>query len=71
MARMKIGELRGMPEGELKERIVSARRDLAAMRLRASQGVLEQPHQMQQLRRDVARMLTILQEQDRQHRTKS
>ena len=62
MPASKIGELRGLPEGELLERIASARRELAALRLRASQGVLEQPHQIQDLRRDVARMLTIVRE---------
>ena len=71
MAQIKAKELRGMPEPELRQKIDEARNDLMTMRLKASQASLEQPHKIQMLRRDVARMMTVLSEQSRQRADKS
>ncbi len=58
----KPSELRGMPESELQQRLSESRQELATLRLKARQGATEQPHRIGQLRRDVARMLTVLHE---------
>ncbi len=66
-----VRDLRGLSETELRQRIDQARKDLAGMRLKASQNSLEQPHQIRFLRRDIARMLTLIGEQSRQPAAKA
>ena len=63
MAGLKIQELRGEAEAELRQKIDQSRKELAALRLRGSQGALEQPHQIPALRRNIARIMTVLREQ--------
>ena len=58
-----VSELRGLPEAELRQRLAQTRQDLVTLRLKAKQGALEQPHRIRQMRRDIARMFTALQEQ--------
>jgi ribosomal protein L29 len=60
-----LSELRGMPEAELRQRISQAHQELAHLKVRASQGALERPHEVQSRRKDIARMLTIINEQAR------
>ena len=60
-----IAELRAMPAAELAQRILQARQELAAMRLKAGQGALERPHEIAARRREIARMMTVLNEQPR------
>ena len=59
----KIGELRAMPEGELQQKLADVRKELRDLRLKARQGQLDQPHRIAFLRRDIARMLTLLREE--------
>ena len=66
-----VSDLRGLSASELQQRIVQARKDLGGMRLKASQGALEQPHRIRFLRRDIARMLTLIGEQSRQPAAKA
>lgn len=58
-------EFRATPAAELRQQASQTRRELDALRLKARQGALEQPHRIRQLRRDLARMLTVLNEQER------
>jgi len=62
---LKTAELRTMPEAELHKRVAEMRKELAALRLKARQGVAEQPHRIRLMRRDIARMLTVMTEQKR------
>ena len=55
-------ELRGVPPAELSQRVEQTRREIGAIRLKGKQGVLEQPHRIRLMRRDMARMLTVLNE---------
>lgn len=56
-------EFRVLPAAELRQRVVESKKELELLRVKARQGGLEQPHRIRQLRRDVARMLTVLREQ--------
>ncbi len=58
----KIGELRGVPEVELRKRIEDRRKELAELRLKAGHGAVEKPSRLRELRREIARALTILRE---------
>ena len=60
MAKTTIAELRGLGEVELRSRLAQAQQDLEKARLKAHQGVLEQPHQIRVTRREIARLFTIL-----------
>lgn len=58
-------EFRALPAAELRQRVADSKKELDVLWMKARQGGLEQPHQIRQLRRDVARMLTVLQEQEK------
>ncbi len=54
-----LNELRSLPIPELAQRLTQWRQELRDVRLKASRGNPEQPHRIRQLRRDIARALTI------------
>lgn len=62
MATVTAKQLRDMPEGDIRQRIAETRKALAEFRLKASQGTIEQPHRARLMRRELARMLTVLRE---------
>ena len=57
---MKINDMRAIAPAELRQKVDEARRELIGMRIKARQGAIEQPHRIRQIRRDIARMLTVL-----------
>jgi len=56
-----------MPEAELQRELAQVREEVSTLRLKAKRGSLEQPHQVRQMRRQIARMLTLLNEQAARH----
>ena len=64
---MKPSELRVMPEPELRKQLAQTREELTRLSLTAKQGAVEQPHRICQMKRDIARMLTVLTEQRTSH----
>ncbi len=63
MAGLKSAELRTTAAAELKQKHTELQRQLAELRLKAAQGAVEQPHRIRQLKRDLARVLTVMNEQ--------
>lgn len=59
---MKTRELRDLTADELRQRQDEARKELFNLRIRQSVGNIEKPSRIRELRRDIARMLTIDQE---------
>jgi len=57
---MKSKEIRELSANEIEKKIRDSRETLLQTRLRKQTGQLEQPHLLQYLRRDIARMETIL-----------
>jgi large subunit ribosomal protein L29 len=55
-------ELRALPESELRARLETLRRDLWQTRMKAAAGSGQQPHQTRATRRQIARVLTLLNE---------
>ena len=55
-----VKALRALTDPELRQRLDQTRQDLRGLRLKAGGGVIEQPHRIRQMRRDIARMLTML-----------
>ena len=59
---MEINELRKLSSDDLKKKIRETKEELFAKRMQQANGTLEKPVQLKHLRRDVARMKTILSE---------
>ncbi len=61
---MEIKELRKLSNEELANKIKETKEELFTMRMKQANGTLEKPVQLRTLRRDVARMKTILKERE-------
>lgn len=59
---MKSKEIRELSPAEIETRLRDVRDELLQLRLRKNTGQVEQPHQLHTLRKDVARLETILKE---------
>ncbi len=59
---MKVEEIRKLTDEELNTKITEAKKELFELRLKQSTGSLDKPHQIKALRKQVARMKTILKE---------
>jgi large subunit ribosomal protein L29 len=59
---MQATEIRELNEQELRDRIAELEEERFRLRLRSATQPLEQPHRLRDLRRDIARMKTVLTE---------
>ena len=59
---MRAAEIRELSLGEIEKKLRDTREELLQMRLRKETGQVEQPHLLRQIRRDVARLETVLKE---------
>lgn len=66
MPSAKAQELRNLSAAELRQRIEEARRELFNLRLQLAMRQLENYKRIKEVRHDIARMLTILTEKQRQ-----
>ncbi len=65
MAEKSLGvkELRELSSADIQEQLGKLRGELWQLRLKAKEGAVQQTHQMLQIRRQIARIQTILSEQ--------
>ncbi len=59
---MKANDLRNFKSDELKEKLDALRKDLMNLRFKRASGELKNPLGLRKTRRDIARVLTILNE---------
>jgi len=59
---MKVNELRKLSDKDLVKKIQESKKELFDLRLKQSTGNLDKPSKVRELRKDVARMNTILNE---------
>ena len=59
---MKASEIRKMSQEDINKKIVEAKNELFELRMKQATGSLEKPHMINKLRKDVARMKTVLTE---------
>ena len=59
---VKPGQLRAMTTAELREQLEENRQELFNLRFQASTQQLENPRRMREVRKNIARVLTILSE---------
>lgn len=57
---MKAKEIRELTTQEIQEKVAETKKEIVKLRLNHAVSPLEQPHKISDLRRDVARLLTIL-----------
>ncbi len=62
---MKASELRELTVEELKDELHRLKEELFQLRLDKARGSLGQPHRFKQVRRDIARVLTVLREKEK------
>jgi len=61
---MRAAELRKLGSEDLKKKLEEARKDLFNLRFKHAVGQLEKSSRLREARRDVARLLTLLGEQE-------
>lgn len=61
---MNVTEIRDLSVDEIQDRITDAREELFRLRFRSATQQLENPSLIKSLRRDIARMRTILRERE-------
>lgn len=59
---MKTSEIRKMNKDEINSKIVELKKELFDLRMKQAVGNLDKPHKINALRKDVARLKTILAE---------
>lgn len=59
---MKINELRKLSTEELTAKVAETKRELLDLRIKNATGALEKPSKIRELKKDVARMKTIINE---------
>ena len=60
---MKASEIRKMSEAELNEKLVSLKKDLFFLRMQHATNQLDNPMKIADVKRDIARVKTIIREQ--------
>ncbi len=61
---MKVDELRELEEDQLEDRMRAARRELYELRFKHAVGQLENSSQINKVRHDIARIMTVLSERE-------
>ncbi len=61
---MKIKDIRELSNKELEGKIISAKKELFDLRMKQAVGTLEKPSKIKELRKDVARMKTVIRERE-------
>ena len=61
---MKIKDIRNLTDADLNKKISESKKELFDLRLKQSTGSLEKPSKIHELRKDVAKMKTILRERE-------
>ena len=61
---MKTSEIRKMSVEEINQKITELKTELFELRMKQSTGNLDKPHKINELRKTVARLKTVLNEKD-------
>ena len=61
---MKIKEIREIPRAELEQKIGTLKEELYNLRYQANTGRLEKPSRIRNIKREIARINTIIREKD-------
>lgn len=59
---MKVSEIRKLDNEEILTKVKESKKELLNLRIKNSTGTLDKPSKINELKKDIARMLTILNE---------
>ena len=68
---MKIAEIRELPNEEINRELSEKRRALFNLRFQRETEQLERPAELHKLKKDIARLLTVLHERERAERARA
>ena len=63
---MNVKEIKELETTEIENKVRELKQDLCALRLQHATGQLENPNELRNIRRTIARMLTVLEERKAQ-----
>ncbi len=61
---MEANEIRKLKSSEIQEKVNESKKELLNLRIKNATGTLDKPSKIKELKKDVARMLTILKERE-------
>lgn len=61
---MKVSEIRKLNDKEILEKVKKSKKELLNLRIKNATGSLDKPSKLKEMKKDVARMLTILKERE-------
>ncbi len=61
---MKISEIRKLKDEEIKTKVMENKKELLNLRIKNATGSLDKPSKLKELKKDIARMLTVLKERE-------
>jgi large subunit ribosomal protein L29 len=61
---MTATELRELPDDELRQKLADGKEELFNMRFQVVTGQLDNPRRIKQVKREIARVLTVMRERD-------
>ena len=61
---MKASEIRKMSKNDIEKKIVELKTELFELRMKQATGNLDKPHKINELRKTIARLMTVLNEID-------
>ncbi|HKZ27230.1 MAG TPA: 50S ribosomal protein L29 [Rubrobacteraceae bacterium] len=64
---MKVAEVRELDVNELEQRVTQTRRELFNLRFQHATGQLENTGQLKEVRKNIARLLTVLNQKQREN----
>lgn len=59
---MKVSEIRKLKDEEILEKVKESKKELLNLRIKNATGSLDKPSKLKEMKKDIARMLTILNE---------
>ena len=61
---MKIDDVRGMTPDQLSEQLINLKKEQFNLRFQRATGQLEKTHRVDEVRKDIARILTVVRERE-------
>ena len=58
------GELRELPDDELRDRLTEQKEELFSLRFQLVTGQLDNPRALKEVRREIARIMTVMRERE-------
>lgn len=66
---MKVSEIRKLKNEEIETKVRETKKELLNLRIKNATGSLDKPSKIKEMKKDVARMLTILKEREMENST--